>query len=515
MHVTIQRGTSVPELQKCNTCCRMYHCPFCQPAWFKPTYYCKVKDHVEGHFNRAVSHEGYTIHRCGLQCRPKLHFHCIYCCGIIMRRVPFINHLRICKEKHPALMVSAAAAKAPASPRPTAVSPFAAPPTAAHPSASPPSAGPSIAGPFTTGPSTATPPADAPPSVLPDVAASFIAPSVAPLSTAPLATAPCAAASSVLPASAPHSASPPTVPIPQGGRMKKIRHQQITQKCPICHIMFNKKNIKTHIERKHTKRQKDVTAMHHLENECIDPVNGIYAVSKSHCGTCIPLHVQLKIWGENQHVSCESSDCQTNMDFALRSGLSSHQCVHLRSIVYCSAKEKQLVDLIVQSGEAEQHIVPLPAYVYHCLKLPPPSLQLDTIEVTERKAMKCTEETVSMAQVRELLEQQKDFDATLLAQQKKHFKLCVEVLADSANKKVWELMGQVHDLRSIFNKSMSIYLHGTKDQIGKSGTCFISVDVWVVDGAPRGQSCTRHQFKLGPPLRTCTADKAMHSSKQS
>ena len=65
-----------------------------------------------------------------------------------------------------------------------------------------------------------------------------------------------------------------------------------------------------------------------------------------------------------------------------------------------------------------------------------------------RKQTENTEEAVSMAQVRELLEQQKDFYKALLEQQEKSFKSCVEIMVDSSNKKVGELMSQVLDLRA-------------------------------------------------------------------
>ncbi|XP_077058747.1 uncharacterized protein LOC143711263 isoform X1 [Siphateles boraxobius] len=79
----------------------------------------------------------------------------------------------------------------------------------------------------------------------------------------------------------------------------------------------------------------DISSSSHLKSKCIDPQNGLYAVHKSIHGASTPLHVQIKIWGEQQHVSCEFSECQANMELAWRSGLQSYQCVHLRSVSYC------------------------------------------------------------------------------------------------------------------------------------------------------------------------------------
>lgn len=59
-----------------------------------------------------------------------------------------------------------------------------------------------------------------------------------------------------------------------------------------------------------------------------------------------------------------------------------------------------------------------------------------------------SDEAISMSQVRELLEQQKDFYKTLLEQQEKNFKSCVEILVDSSNKRVGELLREVNDLRA-------------------------------------------------------------------
>ncbi|XP_008289970.1 uncharacterized protein LOC103364594 isoform X2 [Stegastes partitus] len=106
MHVTIQEGNSLPELKRCTTCCTDFHCPFCSSVLFHPTRPSKVRLHLENHFNRAVLHEGYTIHRCGLVCRPRWHYHCLYCHSMLSRKRDFMRHLCLCKEKHPALTVT-------------------------------------------------------------------------------------------------------------------------------------------------------------------------------------------------------------------------------------------------------------------------------------------------------------------------------------------------------------------------------------------------------------------------
>ena len=40
----------------------------------------------------------FTIHRCGLECRKGLHYYCLYCPGMILRRDNFELLLHQCKE---------------------------------------------------------------------------------------------------------------------------------------------------------------------------------------------------------------------------------------------------------------------------------------------------------------------------------------------------------------------------------------------------------------------------------
>ncbi|KAF3847156.1 hypothetical protein F7725_020184 [Dissostichus mawsoni] len=50
-----------------------------------------------------------------------------------------------------------------------------------------------------------------------------------------------------------------------------------------------------------------------------------------------PSMEQNKVWGENQHVSCENNECQVNLELAWRSGIKAYQCTHLKSITYGSS----------------------------------------------------------------------------------------------------------------------------------------------------------------------------------
>ncbi|KAJ8370516.1 hypothetical protein SKAU_G00105440 [Synaphobranchus kaupii] len=99
-HITIQRGRSLPPLAKCTSCCRSYHCPFCGPSVFRPTKPNRVQRHLDSHFSRAVIHQEYIIHRCGLDCRPFLHYHCLYCQATIITKINFEIHLlSSCKSR--------------------------------------------------------------------------------------------------------------------------------------------------------------------------------------------------------------------------------------------------------------------------------------------------------------------------------------------------------------------------------------------------------------------------------
>ena len=42
---------------------------------------------------------GYTIHRCGLDCRQRWHYHCVHCQSMLSRKLDFIKHLSVCKKR--------------------------------------------------------------------------------------------------------------------------------------------------------------------------------------------------------------------------------------------------------------------------------------------------------------------------------------------------------------------------------------------------------------------------------
>ncbi|XP_076145003.1 deaminated glutathione amidase isoform X1 [Alosa pseudoharengus] len=292
-HVTIQKGKTLPKYDQCRTCCDQFHCPFCTAEYFKPTRASSVNRHLTLHFNRAVQHEGYTIHRCGLGCRPQLHYHCIYCQSMLLRKEDFDKHLVWCKAKQ--------SIKTPLSD---------ACPDSAETSIPPTEPGSAIAKPCPV--STERCPTSAEP-----------CPTRA--EPCPANTDPCPASIELCPPlSEPHSLSaessePGVLARPKGGRVRPV----VRTRCPMCNVLMNKRNIGKHIIRKHANLELfDVNATY----QCIDENNGIFAVQK----TFHDHRVKKKLRGENCCQSSQSQDSQLNTDIALRTSMRSYRCVQLR-----------------------------------------------------------------------------------------------------------------------------------------------------------------------------------------
>nr|XP_023685188.1 uncharacterized protein LOC111853001 [Paramormyrops kingsleyae]XP_023685189.1 uncharacterized protein LOC111853001 [Paramormyrops kingsleyae]XP_023685190.1 uncharacterized protein LOC111853001 [Paramormyrops kingsleyae]XP_023685191.1 uncharacterized protein LOC111853001 [Paramormyrops kingsleyae] len=108
-----------------------------------------------------------------------------------------------------------------------------------------------------------------------------------------------------------------------------------TTNCPHCSLDLLKKNLDTHILRKHANRSQDVTLMSHLYSICDDVPNGLSAVQRTGHGFSVPVHVQRKITGNIHHVKCELEECWQFQLLAQRSGLPFSQCEHLHSLDYC------------------------------------------------------------------------------------------------------------------------------------------------------------------------------------
>ncbi|XP_039602669.1 uncharacterized protein LOC120524899 [Polypterus senegalus] len=118
---------------------------------------------------------------------------------------------------------------------------------------------------------------------------------------------------------------------PENGSKKRN-----TTKCPHCSLDLLKKNLDTHILRRHADLvSQDVTLLSHLSSICVDVSNGVSVVQRTGHGFSVPVHVQRKTTGNIHHVKCELEECCQFHLLAQRSGLPFSQCEHLRSLDYC------------------------------------------------------------------------------------------------------------------------------------------------------------------------------------
>ncbi|KAL1023834.1 hypothetical protein UPYG_G00046920 [Umbra pygmaea] len=101
--VTVLKGQTMPPLQRCTSCCKKYHCPFCTA--FKPNTKNDVLIHLDTHISQAVFHDGYLILMCTSNCREDghTHHHCPFCekTHPSRSRTIIINHLRSCRGRDP------------------------------------------------------------------------------------------------------------------------------------------------------------------------------------------------------------------------------------------------------------------------------------------------------------------------------------------------------------------------------------------------------------------------------
>ncbi|XP_051958413.1 mucin-2-like [Xyrauchen texanus] len=73
--------------------------------------------------------------------------------------------------------------------------------------------------------------------------------------------------------------------------------------CPHCNMSMHRKNLKRHVQRRHSEFP-DITKQCHLQSLPIDPQSGIYVVAKAFCGPPIPIHIKYSFQGPKQHTEC-------------------------------------------------------------------------------------------------------------------------------------------------------------------------------------------------------------------
>ncbi|KAJ8349408.1 hypothetical protein SKAU_G00245380 [Synaphobranchus kaupii] len=94
MHHSILQGNSTLQLDRCTTCCKLYHCPLC--LTFKPAKLNRLKSHVDVHLKHALTFKDSWICRCLLNCRTDAHYHCPQCDKTIIRKDDMSKHLPSC-----------------------------------------------------------------------------------------------------------------------------------------------------------------------------------------------------------------------------------------------------------------------------------------------------------------------------------------------------------------------------------------------------------------------------------
>ncbi|XP_056602135.1 uncharacterized protein LOC130419421 [Triplophysa dalaica] len=90
LHVTTWKEGSLPGPIALGE--NKYKCRFCKRTGGYPA----LVAHVQTHEKTAVKHKGNKMYKCHLKCRENGHYHCCYCCHILSRKDILINHLQKC-----------------------------------------------------------------------------------------------------------------------------------------------------------------------------------------------------------------------------------------------------------------------------------------------------------------------------------------------------------------------------------------------------------------------------------
>ncbi|XP_041654455.1 uncharacterized protein LOC121517021 [Cheilinus undulatus] len=405
LHVTVRKQSEGRfHLEMCKGC-KLYHCPFCQPAVWKPREYALAWTHVEIHRMRALKHGEFNIHVCQLKCRGERHYHCPYCNKTIINRKHFEHHMNKCLQMQnsakakaspstptqpapaagpcaillvnlaPPLQHTVMMGQTPAPSKPLFVPISASDQPAApqdHPAECKPTPGQLSAlpePPLQSNPSSDQPSATTEPSMQPSSSSDKpSAPSQPPITSkstsnksfteqdSTLGKVPSPSGQNIdltptafqqaayAQATTPqvHPSSLMGSPRKQTGRIYGTVGKKV--KCPLCNLYLNRNNLRIHNLRKHLISERDITVKDNLRSQCIDSNKGVYAVAKSYKATAVPLHVIKKKSGSTSTMMCEDDRCKSISDFRKRSKLPENQCPHLRSVDFCLTRAKR-VDL--------------------------------------------------------------------------------------------------------------------------------------------------------------------------
>ncbi len=296
----------------------------------------------------------FIIIRCNLKCRDNPHFHCLYCGTTVLRKAQLEIHLSNCKQKIQSLQKTAAPTVLIGNTPQPSGSAQTAPLLQLQPQPSP------------SGPHTSVSPTPFTPLSQPQIFK--VPPLSSPLSihtpqpSGSAQTAPLLQLQPQPSPSGPHTSVSPTPFTPLSPKYHAVSgSKRIRVKCIHCGIEVNKKNLRLHIQRKHTEVKQAITDERHFLSQCIDSENGIFAVQKSFFGPSLPIHVQKRAWGANHRIMCEVDQCNTNTDFAFRSGLKAFECNHIKSLAFCprstddtiTLNEEELMEMVQQKWFGE------------------------------------------------------------------------------------------------------------------------------------------------------------------
>ncbi|XP_016106614.1 uncharacterized protein [Sinocyclocheilus grahami] len=344
-----------------------FHCPVCH---FQTEYECQGKAHTIVHCNIFLDYKGFRIYKCHQNCRVSPHFHCPGCKDTRIRRKDFFSHLSYCPGSVSTSIPGNVSTSCPGNVSilcPGSVSAL----IPGNVSTSyPGSVSTSIPGNVSTscpGNVSTSCPASVSTSIPGNVSTSCpgsvstsIPGNVSTSWPGNVSTSCPGSISTLIPrnvsTSYPGSVStskPSNVSTPSPAFVKdqpgSIRCESMTQRpvrvnklsqtlveCPHCNMSLYFKNLKRHMQRRHSSKFTDITKEYHLQSQPIDPQSGIYAVAKAFRGPPVPIHVKHSIQGPKQHIECELEECCLYSEVAGRSGHQTFRCCHLRSLDYCS-----------------------------------------------------------------------------------------------------------------------------------------------------------------------------------
>ncbi|KAK7135760.1 hypothetical protein R3I94_014437 [Phoxinus phoxinus] len=283
-HVTILNEGSSPR--PISLAENEYKCLFCK----KTGEYPALVAHVQTHERSVVKHGGYKIYKCHLGCIDSGHYHCCYCCQSIIRKNLFINHVQKCastkvdiSSTEPSRECLETCALKPTNfPSSHSISTVSAD-YIPKPLTTPvlPRALPSPPVPSNSGSSIISAPCMADHSASETEHFSSTSPTPSPLTGSKTAV---LHPTVVMPSDIQNivSANPTECISTSNKKILKCRPKRTM--CCFCNKILNKKNIKTHIQRRHSLSTPDVNINHHRPSTCIDRTNGISAVGETVTG---------------------------------------------------------------------------------------------------------------------------------------------------------------------------------------------------------------------------------------